>query len=137
MSKYLTNGLLHPSKRLFLQWRGYPEGKNSFVKQSKLQPPGNSVHSCDMCIGVFLRIWMVFLCTAERIHSPLTKHTRPLLTTCVLVLTFFKVILVLYEQFNELSSSLGSRYLYGIGCIPSGVKVKFMGKNRRFLHNWW
>jgi hypothetical protein len=45
---------------------------------------------------------MVFVCIAVKIPSPLTRHTRPLLTSYVLVLK----ILVLYEQLNELSSSL-------------------------------
>jgi hypothetical protein len=49
---------------------------------------------------------MVIVCTAVNFSSPFTKYTRPLLTSCVLVLKFLKVILILCEQFNELSSSL-------------------------------
>jgi hypothetical protein len=47
---------------------------------------------------------------AVTILSPLNKQSRPLLRICVPVLKMFKLILVLYEQFNELSSSLASLY---------------------------
>jgi hypothetical protein len=99
--KYLTDNPLHPTKRLCLQRRGNPEGNICFVKQSKLQSTDNSAHWCNLRVGDFS--------TRKKSNSRLTKHTRPLLTTCVLVLKILKVILVLYEQFNELSSSLGSR----------------------------
>jgi hypothetical protein len=49
---------------------------------------------------------VLFLWTAIKIPSTLSKHTRPLLTACVLGLDFLEVILVLYEQFNEWSSIL-------------------------------
>jgi hypothetical protein len=67
---------------------------------------------------------MVFLRIAVKIPSPLTKHTRPLLITCFVVMIFLKVILVLYEQFGESAS----RYCHGTGCILSGVKVTFWVK---------
>jgi hypothetical protein len=73
---------------------------------------------------------MVFLCITVKTPTPLAKHTRPLLTTGALVMKCLKVTSVLYEQFNELSSSLHSRYGYGTGCILSGFKVKCVGKKK-------
>jgi hypothetical protein len=133
--KYLTNSLIHPSKRLLLQWRGNPKGNVSFLSRVNYNSQVIPLISVTCALGVFLRIRIIFFCSAVKIPSPLTKHTRALLTTSVLVLKFLKVILVLYEQFSELSASLHSRYGYGTGCILSGVRVKFIGKNRLFLHN--
>jgi hypothetical protein len=81
-------------------------------------------------LGIFLRIRMVFLHIVFEIPTPLIKHTRPFLTTYVLVLKFLKVILDLYGHFIQFMSSLRSRYGYGTGSIISGVKIKFMGKNK-------
>jgi hypothetical protein len=73
----------------------------SFVEQSKLQTPQAIPPISVTCaLEIFLRIRMVFFYILFKIPSPLTKHTHPLLTTGILVLKFFKVILVLHEQFN-------------------------------------
>jgi hypothetical protein len=74
-----------------------------------------------MRVGNFSKNSNVFPYIVIEIPSHLTKHTRSLLTTCVLVLKFLGVILLLYEQFNESSSSLCSRFRYGTGRVLPSV----------------
>jgi hypothetical protein len=113
---------------------GNPEGNIYFVKQSKLQTQGNPAHLCHSSVGDFTK-------NSNGVPSYCSYSPLPVLQTYSAIPNnlcscreFFKVILALYEQFSELSSSLCGRYRYDTGCTLSGVKGKSVGKNR-FLHN--
>jgi hypothetical protein len=67
---------------------------------------------------------MVFLCIAVTIPSPLTKHTRPLLTTCVLGLKIFKVILIcVSSSLRSRDNAVGMATGYGLDGRRVGVRV--------------
>jgi hypothetical protein len=133
--KYLTDSLLHPSKDFSRNDSEIRKEISLLQSRVNYNPQVIPLINLTCGFGILLMIRMVFLYIADKIPSPLTKRTRPLLATCLLVLKILKVSLVLCGQFKQMSSGFRSRYRYGASCILSGVKVKFVGKNRRFLHS--